>query len=57
MRYLFEPVMQYNLAHVVMLTEQGILDGERARTLLATLREVLAAGVDAIEMDPKLQSL
>src|SRR3954464_10025021 len=57
MRHLFRPVMQYNLAHVVMLTEQGILDRERARTLLATLREVLGAGVDAIEMDPKLQSL
>jgi argininosuccinate lyase len=57
MRYLFRPVMQYNLAHVVMLTEQGILDRERAGTLLATLREVLEAGVDAIEMDPRLQSL
>ena len=37
MKYLFHPVMKYNKAHVVMLTEREIVDSERARKILTAL--------------------
>ena len=35
---LYRPMLQASLAHVVMLAEQELLPGERARTLLRGLR-------------------
>jgi argininosuccinate lyase len=56
-RHLFQPVMTYNRAHVVMLEEQGILDRPRAAELMKALREVEALGVDAIDFDYKLEGI
>jgi argininosuccinate lyase len=57
MKYLFHPVMKYNKAHVVMLTEQGIVDRERAQKILAALQEIDDLGVESIDLDPKLQGI
>jgi argininosuccinate lyase len=57
MKYLFHPVMKYNQAHVVMLTEREIVDRERAKKILAALREIDDLGVESIDLDPKLQGI
>ena len=57
MKYLFHPVMRYNRAHVVMLTEREIVDREKARTILSALAEIEDLGVDSIDFDPKLQGI
>ena len=57
MKYLFHPVMTYNKAHIVMLTERGIVDQQRAKQILTALAEIEDLGVESIEMDPKLQGI
>jgi argininosuccinate lyase len=57
MKYLFHPVMKYNKAHVVMLTEREIVDSERARKILTALAEIEDLGVESIDFDPKLQGI
>jgi len=56
-QYLFHPVMKYNKAHIVMLTEREIVDRERARKILTALREVEERGIDSIELDPRLEGI
>src|SRR5579862_6367970 len=56
-KFLFQPVMKYNRAHVAMLAEQGILDVSRAQALLNALDDIERAGIDTIELDPKLQGI
>jgi argininosuccinate lyase len=57
MKYLFHPVMKYNKAHVVMLTEKEIVDRERARKILIALKEIEDLGVEGIDFDPRLQGI
>jgi argininosuccinate lyase len=57
MKFLFHPIMKYNKAHVVMLTEREIVDPERARKILIALAEIEDLGVESIDLDPKLQGI
>jgi len=56
-KYLFRPVMRYNKAHIVMLTERGVVDQERSKKILTALAEIEDLGVESIELDPKLQGM
>jgi argininosuccinate lyase len=51
----FEPLMNLNRAHVVMLAAQGIVNRASARSLMQVLDSVLAEGPDAITWDPALE--
>lgn len=48
----FEPLTRINLAHVVMLRDQGILGDEDARRLASALLTMQQDGPDAVELDP-----
>ncbi len=49
----FGIIIEINRAHTVMLAEQGIIDGDNARALLAALSQMTALGPDAIPVDPR----
>jgi argininosuccinate lyase len=51
-RDVFESMTDVNLAHVVMLSEQGIVEVDTARQLLIALEEMRAAGPSAFNLDP-----
>ena len=53
----FAALSQINMAHAVMLLEQGIITRETARPLLRTLREMDAGGAGAIKLDPAKEDL
>ncbi len=53
-KYLFDPILQYNRAHIVMLHDEGIIDQERAAAVLTAHDELEALGVDGVEFDPQL---
>ena len=53
----FDPQMQVHLAHTLMLARQGIVSTRDAGAILATLREVHAAGPSALEIDPGLEDM
>jgi argininosuccinate lyase len=46
--------LQLHKAHVVMLTEQGIIPVETARAILAELLDLERRGIEAISFDPNL---
>ncbi|EHR61090.1 lyase family protein [Saccharomonospora cyanea] len=54
---LYRPMLQASLAHVVMLAEQGLLPGERARALLGGLRELLSAPDDRLVFDGSVEDV
>ncbi len=53
----FAAMSQINLAHAVMLREQGIITAEVARPLLQALRAMETAGGGAIKLDPAKEDL
>ena len=53
----FAAMSQINLAHAVMLREQGIITAGVARPLLQALRAMETAGVAAINLDPAKEDL
>jgi argininosuccinate lyase len=54
---MFEAFMAADLAHVVMLAEQGLVPPTRAKPLIQGLLELRAAGAGALPMNPGLGSL
>ncbi len=48
----FDEYLQVDIAHTVMLAEQGILAPAHARAILTTLREIAALGTARFPMDP-----
>lgn len=54
---MFGAVVAYNMAHTVMLAEQGIVGRGEAAALLGTLRELAAAGVAAFKLDLEAQDI
>lgn len=48
----FEMLSQINLAHLLMLHQQGILDHDASAGLAAALLKMQADGPDAVELDP-----
>jgi argininosuccinate lyase len=55
--HLFDLMMAANRAHVVMLTEEGVLSAEVGATLLLALRQVEAEGVQARQYEPGVEDL
>jgi argininosuccinate lyase len=53
----FDEYLQVDLAHTVMLAEQGILRRKDAALLLSALRELARMGVNAFPVDPRKGSL
>ena len=53
----FEPMIRYNLAHVVELHRIGVISRASARAILKTLNWVAAQGPQAFRLDPRLESL
>jgi len=53
----FEPLMDLNRAHVVMLAAQGIVAPEAAAQLTRVFEQVCAAGPAAIAWDPALEEV
>ena len=53
----FAAMSQINMAHAVMLREQGIITAEVARPLLQALRAMDATGAAAIKLDPAKEDL
>ncbi|MDN5004049.1 argininosuccinate lyase [Bradyrhizobium sp. GCM10027634] len=51
----FEPIMDLNRAHVVMLAARSIIKQETARTLIRVLEDVRAAGPAEVTWDPALE--
>ncbi len=56
-RFLFRPMMMANKAHVVMLTEQGILSRPEGRALLEAIRQVESEGAEAYSYQPGVEDL
>lgn len=52
-RPLFHAFMQVDLAHTLMLAEQGVLTNEQAAAILTLLREIDQMGVDNFPIDPR----
>ena len=52
-RPLFYCFMQVDMAHTVMLAEQGILSDGQAGAILKVLREIEAMGIDQFPVDPR----
>lgn len=55
-RKLFDSFLQVDMAHTVMLAEQGILTTEQAAAILAQLQEIKQLGPDGFSIDPKFDS-
>jgi argininosuccinate lyase len=53
LRRYFRDYALVDLAHVVMLVEEGIVDGRRGARLLGGLLEILDRGADAFPWDPR----
>lgn len=56
-REAFEPLMELNRAHVVMLAETGIVPRGQAAQLLQTFESVCREGTDAVTWDPALEEV
>jgi argininosuccinate lyase len=53
----FEPLMDLNRAHVVMLADRGIVPRAQAGQLMRILEQVRQAGAGAIHWDPALEEV
>jgi len=53
----FKWVVRYNMAHVVMMHEQGVFSREDSIKLLEGLREIEALGVERFPLDPEYQGV
>ncbi len=53
----FKWVVRYNMAHVVMMHEQGVFTREDSIKLLTGLRDIEALGVEKFPLDPEYQGV
>jgi len=53
----FKSVIRYNMAHVVMLHEQGVFSAAESGQLLTGLREIEHLGVEKFVFDPEYQGV
>jgi len=54
---IFKPVVQINMAHVIMLAERRIIPEGDAVAILRALRELHERGVEALELKPELEDI
>ena len=53
----FEGVIRYNLAHVVMMCEQGVFSREDSEKLLTGLKEIESLGVEGFPLNPEYEGV
>jgi argininosuccinate lyase len=56
-RFFFDALMHYHLGSLLVLAEQGLVPRTRARRLAQAYLKILAAGYDALDIDPGLEDL
>ncbi|MBI3068834.1 MAG: FAD-binding protein, partial [Betaproteobacteria bacterium] len=54
---IFYGVLRYNMAHVVMMCEQGVFSREDSEKLLTGLKEIESLGVEGFPLDPEYQGV
>jgi len=54
---IFKPVVQINMAHIIMLAERRIIPEGDAAAILRALRELHDRGVEALELKPELEDI
>lgn len=54
---IFEPVVQINMAHTVMLAERHIIFERDAAAILRALHELYDRGIEALELKPELEDI
>ena len=54
---IFDHFVRIDLAHLIMLAEQGVIDKSSAARILGALQCIRTAGVDNLEIDPARNSL
>lgn len=54
---IFKPVVQINMAHVVMLAERGIIPEKDAAAVLRALHELYGKGVESLELKAELEDI
>ncbi|MFQ5975410.1 MAG: argininosuccinate lyase [Candidatus Hydrothermarchaeales archaeon] len=56
-RGIFEYDILNDMAHVIMLSEKGIIEGNDASVILKGLKSILETGVDNLDLDPKKEDI
>ncbi len=54
---IFNPVVQINMAHIVMLSERRIIPEGDAAAILRALRELYDRGIESLELKPELEDI
>ena len=54
---LLDAYMQVDMAHTVMLSEQGVLADDQTRGILRGLREIAGSGIAAYSISPSGRSM
>ncbi|MGC8816782.1 MAG: argininosuccinate lyase [Candidatus Hadarchaeum sp.] len=54
---IFHPVVQINIAHTIMLAEQGIISGKEAAAILRALHELHRGGISKLDLRPELEDI
>lgn len=56
-KVIFHPVVQINIAHAIMLAEQGIISDEEARAILKALHDLHRGGISKLDLRPELEDI
>lgn len=54
---IFHPVVQVNIAHAIMLAEQGIVSEEEAAAILKALHGLYRGGISKLDLRPELEDI
>jgi len=54
---IFNGVIRYNMAHVIMMCEQGVFSREDSSKLLTGLKEIEALGVEGFPLNPEYEGV
>ncbi|GAG16034.1 unnamed protein product, partial [marine sediment metagenome] len=54
---IFDPVVQINAAHVLMLAEQGILEKPASKKIISALSSLQKTGIAGLDLKPELEDL
>ncbi|MFQ5887198.1 MAG: argininosuccinate lyase [Candidatus Hydrothermarchaeales archaeon] len=56
-REIFEYDVLNDMAHVIMLSEQGIIERNEVSDILKELKKLLKSGIDKLDLDPKKEDI
>ncbi|KUO43253.1 MAG: hypothetical protein APU95_00075 [Hadesarchaea archaeon YNP_N21] len=54
---IFDSVVKINIAHIIMLHENGIIPKDEAAKIVGALRDLHARGIGALELAPELEDI